>query len=915
MKISKAIAVVLAALVMMPVLAADWGDWEWDCNYGDYEDSSNFLIYVNATKYYSGAQFLELTVKPKIDNAEFLMNYSEIRISENSQPLIPAFDFPSDLFLSRSYKNGSFFVPYIPSLGEEKFELMLAANLSVGEASELRCTTKAWIPLPEISDPLPRMDEDAFMLNVFFEPATRRFNFTVRAACPEPDEQGVCGDEILMYLAVVDTQTNKVAEVRTVSLDRPITASSEVRHADYASSLQYDSFEVANGRYKTYVFAFDMVNDQAAAVYLKETPIFDFKDFELIVGTLPNIVPGESGELHLTLRNVGTQVDKYAHSEYVMDGLRGFTIAGFKNLEKGETADIIIKFEVSEYEVGSKTIVLNIRSLGSGLSKNYTIVLTPEKRIDMVPTVTAPMSLTAYDTNPINITFLFESTIQPRVFWTVFTDPALVISKGFGYKDLLTGSTINKVQSSFDLGGSCALGMADTEAFNAGRKVLIYSLAAYDISSGMDNESVGELEGLLTLIDNEKLSMATTASSKLFSRTERLVGIIENIIDAYKYGASDSRQHALREDLYLFTVDFENELRLVGERMSEECTAVDNVNFYLYVFSGDTLQEWIKSRQLNIEGSTVIELIGPKQVKAISGDSVSVDYIVKNLAGEDFEVDVEPTSDIVYVTPYFSLKAGESKTISLRFRPPDYYETDDEKIFVKISTRDHEISFPILLSVGEFDPRLQVEDVSVIPGTEAFAVFAVSTGGLDDNFEITSDCPAWVEFPDSVSTQEGFGNFTVAVAPAGNLKEGTYSCEFRLVPKSFPDYTIRKDFVVSVSAEALTLRERSAGYWDWYMEVKDSIERADQITIENNFDKANRYINQGEYTSAKLALNKIETSLSNVKQEERRISPLVFVAVGSVLVIGFILWKFVLVKKPKTGQSEKAVGAGGEDLI
>ncbi|MBR9681328.1 MAG: hypothetical protein GOV00_00855 [Candidatus Altiarchaeota archaeon] len=910
MEILRYLVVVVAVMALFaPALSAEWGEWEWECEYGEVEESSNFLVFVNDTKYYSSGGFMELFVRPKIEDADFLEDYSELRISESTQPLLPAFDFPSDEFLAYTYRTGSFFVPYIPSTWDEPFEFLIAANSSLGE---LKCTLNSWIPLEEITDDLPLME--AFNSYAAFDPATRHFNFVLEPSCPSDDVNEICWGSVSAYLVVFDTQTNRVSEVRNILVVRP-GGSGDTLTEEFPSTLEYDSYEVSTGRYTTYIFAFDIDDNVPTNVYFTEVPNFQFRDFEVEVGTVPNIVPGESLEIHLTLKNVGTLIDDYDYITYAPD-LWMPTLHEVNSLDAGEDNQVIIRLDVPEHVFGDYEVILNVVSEGTGLSRNYTIALSPEKTIYLVPTLVSPLSLTAYDSNPLNVTFLFEATLEPRVFWTVYTEPALLITKGHGYTDLLIGSTINKAHTTFDLGGSCAFGLADTDAFNAGRRMLIYSLTAYDLTSTVSNETLESLNSLLALVDDEKLLMASTTSTKLFTRTEKLANIIEDIVDVYSYDSSTSRKKALREDLYLFTLDFENELQSVGEKMAEDCTVVDEVTFYLYVFSKDTLEDWTNSRRLVLDGSTVLELIGPTEVKAIAGDSTIVEYVVKNSAGEDFEVYLEPSSDIVQVTPYFFLEAGELKTVDFKFRPPDYYEVQGEKIFVEISTRSHTMNFPITLSTGEFDPQLDTEDVAVIPGTDADITFILETGGIDDIFDIASDCPGWVSLPETSSTFNGFGNVTVLMTPNANVNEDNYLCEIIATPKSFPDYRVREDFLISVSAEALTLRGKMASYQEWYDEVKESLERTNQIAIETYFDQANREINQGEYVSAKLALKRVENLLAATGQSENEgVSPIVFVAVGFILLLGFILWKFVLVKKPTSGQKDIDMGAGGGEVI
>jgi|GEM_PF-4693998 len=884
-------SLLVMALFLSPVLAVDWEDIGYQVFCDDFREPTNFIVYGNVSRFYTQGNYYELIVNPRVSGSLFVSEYSQLMVASNPVPLIPAFDYPSAYSTFSYLQNRSFLVPGTDISAGVSFDLRLVANSSAGT---LLCSERAWEAPDGIEDTTrPKLSGDnLFSVNVTFMPVIQKFNFDLANYME--------ADHLKFYLVVYDTVLNEVAEVQVYELVEgevhPIT-----------SRQEYASPDVAKGTYAVYVFTESL----GVPIRGEMTPfssIFYFKDFDLDYSLLPGIMPGRTYTTTLTLTNVGTLPDSYTFNLKAPENWV-YSVGSVATLDAGESRDFQLSFTVPELHIGPAVINFNIT--GSTFTRSYELQLRPETETYLEISLPTLLDISAYSTNLLNLTLAGAGTIEPLIYWTVYTNPALLMYGGEG-SGLVEIGKINRFVSQFDLSGACALSAGSSEALNAARRVLLYSRVAYDMMSDLSQLESDHLSAILSRVNAEKLKMTDPGATNLFSRTERLVTLLDNVRDAYEVNASLSRKRSLKENLYLFTIDFGTEIRDVGERMAKTCTAVEDVVFNVFLFSEDTMQDWLKSREVEVIGPTVVELIGPQEVKVVSGGSTTLQYTIKNSAGEDFEVEMEASVDYLSVPSFFFLESGASRKLDFRFRPSRTYTANGEKVYVEVVTRSYTINFPLTVYAGPFDPDLRVTDLAVIPGQEAAETFTITTGGLDDIFDLTSDCPSWVSLPASIATNNSEGPFTVLAAPGSDVREGSYSCELILVPRSFPEFVTRENLYFSVSREALQLVQTMAQYQSWYDEVINKFDRSTQIQLETYFSQARREINNGEYTGATLTLRRINNLLSSTNAEEGQgKSPLlILLLVVLVGALGFVLYKYVLVKpKPKVKAPD------GEEVI
>jgi len=435
----------------------------------------------------------------------------------------------------------------------------------------------------------------------------------------------------------------------------------------------------------------------------------------------------------------------------------------------------------------------------------------------------------------------------------------------------------------------------DSLAFNAGRKTLMFSKAIYFLSSNLDAEKVSTISQIGNMVDAEKLKMTSINAGKLFSSAESLGIIINKIIDGFAENKSMSYFNALREDLYLYTVDLDSTLSDVGSRMSESCSSVDEVTLRLYALDLSTLKIKDIPKTVGVKGPKVLELIGPSKLKAISGSTVYFDYILKNNAGEDFEVDITPSSDMLLLPAFIYLPADSSKDLELRVRPPKYFEADELVANVELKTRTYSLKFPLTISAGLFDPSLVTDsDYAFSPGTENTFNISLRTGGLDDTFKINVNGPSWVTGPERVITKNGEAEITLLVNPPLTASDSEF-VEITAYSEAFPEYVSTESFDIFVSSGAESLLDKMNQDLNLLDSKVDLLSQKQYIEAGRYLSDAKRDISQNEFNSAKLNLKRAENIIFSVNEDKS--SHLGLYIAGGVLIIGIgVFWKFLLPK-------------------
>lgn len=855
----------VAALLLVPVMAFTytWDSWEDRCTDDYYTD---FTIYSMNASYRSSSGIAFVHVEPRVDVIRYLPGYSSATFAGFERPLIPGFDYPSTIPL-RASVNYSFFVPF--EYSENEIFVRTVANTSDGQP---RCSEAQW----EVNDSNRVQDTNHTLVEqVIFNPATKKFQYNVT---------NLESKQVRMTFAVF-TGT-ELLEASSTLIEVQGGSGDSISKS---SKNQYDSFDVSSGQYEVYLVAATETKS-----FYKKLKLFEFYDFDLTLPELPEFRPGESYDATLVLKNTGSILDSYDITVDVPTGWE-YSVVDPGSLDKGTDKELVLSYTVPELQVGSETLSINISSLNSGVTKQYDLDMTPEKLSTMEVSIRDISELKAYSTNNLSVVVIASGTVSPKMYYYVYTEPAILIRGGVGTMNVYIGE-INKDSLSFDAGGSCAMSEANSMAFNAGRKMLMLGHVAYYLSSELSNTSVETLEQIKDILEAEKLKMTSEDATKLFSSAERLSLLIERIIEGWQDERSVEYFRSLREDLYLYNVDLDSLLADVGEDMSETCSSIDTVDLQVFAMDLETLQYREVPRSLPVTGPKVIELIGPSKLKAISGSSIFVDYKLKNNAGEAFEVDLEPSTDIIYAPAFVYLPADSTKDVEIRIRPPEYYEAEELQAFIEAKTRTYNLKFPLTLSIGTFDPEIIADrEYAISPGEEDYFNITLRTGGLDDVFRFSVEGPSWITVPERVITKNGEAVVTVVASPPSSASGSEY-VSLTAYPEDFPDYVALKSFDVFVSSEAQDLLVR--------VEEDEALleGKADKLT-EQQYLEASRYlrsarddISTNEFNQAKLNLKRAENIIFSVSEEEGPGWTTYIIA--AVLLVGAIVvfWKFLLPK-------------------
>ncbi|MBR9680882.1 MAG: hypothetical protein GOU98_03605 [Candidatus Altiarchaeota archaeon] len=853
----------LIALLMVPNLAITytWDYWEDRCS----DDFTDFAIYENTSSYRGSSGMLVVEIEPKLDILKYMPEYSTASFAEFNRPMIPGVDYPSTLSM-RISTNYTFFIPF--GFSTNDFSIEIVTNNSEGEP---RCSNLGW----EINESRRFNDENiTFGTSVLFNPNTKKFEYNVSNGEEE---------DIRFFFSIF---SNDELFESTSTLISPLNTEGD--NIQKVSQLTYESIDVAAGIYQVFIVA---ATDEKS--FFGQHQIFEFYDFEVSVPELPNFRPGETYNIPLTIINTGYKTDSYDLDVSVGDGWE-FSITDPGELDKGQDNDIDFSYTVPDLQIGLEILLVNVTSTRSGVTKSFELDLSPEKITTLEVSTREIPEVVAYANNNMSVVVISSGTIDPELYYYVYSEPALLIRDGVATMTAYVGE-INKRKLEFYVGGSCAMSNQDSQAFNAGRKTLMFSKAIYFLSSNMDEDTTQTLIQLGEMIEVEKLKMTTDSASKLFSSSESLTILIERLVEGFEDNRSLEYYRPIREDLYLYTIDLDALLNDVGSTMAESCSSVDEVNLRLFAIDLATLQTRDIPKIVPIVGPKIIEFIGPSKLKAISGSSVYFDYVLKNNAGEGFEVDFIPSTDIILLPSFVYLPADSSKDIELRVRPPEYFEADELITDVEVKTRTYNLKFPLTLTVGVFDPEIISDrDYAISPGVEDYFNISLRTGGLDDTFRISIDGPSWVSGPERLATQNSEASITIYVNPPVSASGSEY-VEISVVSETFTEYVSTESFDIFISSDAQSILERLNEDESLLITKVDLLSQQSYVEASRYLTEARRDVSQNEFSSAKLNLKKAENIIFSVTEEESS-SLSIIIAVVTLIIGAGVFWKFLLPK-------------------
>ncbi len=861
----------LVLVLSMAFALCSWKEdlWEDAC----YSEDSMIKLYNGTAHFWSlGPSLLEIEAEPP-NRMVFSVNHSRAVVG-TARPVIPTEVLSQEYPTGRNY---TFFIPVTDFTGNEKVELTIVGNDTLG------CPVCGVVSfsLPDLETP------NTLPLNVSagFNASIRRFEVSVRA------EKGkdIGDDEVAVYAAIVDSDSQRVMYLYKNSF----SGDPQRYVIDYPLSSQ----DVSGGKYCLYVIA-ARDSSGSAERFVKYFHYFEFADFDLSIPDLPQIYPGDSYVVRVTLNNTGTLADTYDLRAEVPEGWKISLSPSHFQLPSGGQKEVEISFEVSKFHQGEGDVVLYVNSTHLGVKK-YTLRLFPEKRVVMEMNIESPSELISYSENPVRFKVYAAGTVEPKVFWIVYTEPALDIDGGWGEGKVVRGIG-NNFTANVSVGGACGFREEDTAAFNAGRRVLVLSRVAYSLSGDISNDTILLLRNITSRINEEKLAMTTEDSMKLYDDAEKVAMRIEDVIDAYEYG-TPGQVASRKESLYLASVDYQQDLKDVAEKMMETCSRVDKVDFYVYMFVSDLGEEKItKVSNLPIRGSSVLDLTGPREVKAISGSVVSVDYVLKNNADQDFQVEFESTSDIITPPAYLvSLPAGQSRKVTFKFYAPAYMEEKGMSASVIVRAGTYELEFPLKVDVGKFSPEIRMDDrqIAASPGKVSEVNVTVSTGGLDDSFRIDLDAPSWISAPKEIKTEGGYGYITLRLEPPANIQTRSVDCILEIYSSSFPDYFDRKSFTVIIGRQSEELSRRLEDDRSLLDSFRGEMKSTQYVTLKRKLDEAEDYIESGEYTKAKVRLGDVERALKILEEKaesNKGVNPILILLL--LAGAGFGVWKFLLPK-------------------
>ena len=853
----------LILILMVPSFAITytWDYWEERCD----DDFLDFIIYENTSLYRGSSGMLVVDIEPKLDVLRYVPEYSTATFAGFNRPMIPGVDYPSTLPM-RISTNYTFFIPF--GFSTNDFSIEIVTNNSEGEP---RCSSMGW----EINESRRFQDANITLgTSVSFNPETKKFEYNISNGEEE---------DVRLFFSVFSN--NQLFE-STSTLISPLGTEGDT--VKKVSQLTYDSVDVAAGIYQTFIVA-----ATESKSHFSQYQIFEFYDFEVLIPELPDFRQEETYDLSLTIINTGYSTDSYDFEVSAGVGW-SYTITDPGELDRGQDDYVDLSYTVPEDQVGSEILSINVTSARSGVTKSFNLDLSPEKVITLEVSTREIPEVAAYANNNMSVVVISSGTVEPEVYYYAYTEPALLIRDGFGTMTSYS-SEINKRTLSFYVGGSCAMSAQDSQAFNAGRKTLMFSKIIYFLSSNINEDTVETMAQIGDMVEAEKLKMTSNSASKLFSSSESLTISIERLIEGFEDNRSMDYYRPIREDLYLYTVDLDSLLNDIGSRMSESCSSVDEVNLRLFAIDLSTLQTRDVPKMVPVTGPKILEFIGPSKLKAVSGASVYFDYVLKNNAGEGFEVDLIPSTDIILLPSFTYLPADSSKAVELRVRPPEYFEVDTLLADVEIKTRTYNLKFPLTLTVGVFDPEIiSNRDYAVSPGVEDYFNITLRTGGLDDTFRISIDGPSWVNGPERIATQDGEVKLTIHVNPPSSAS-GTEYVELSIVSETFPEYVTSDSFDIFISSDAESILER-LDEDEILLETKvDLLSQQQYVEASRYLSEARRDLNQNEFSSAKLNLKRAENIIFSIVEEESDNLSIIIAVVILIVGVG-VFWKFILPK-------------------
>ncbi|MBR9679458.1 MAG: hypothetical protein GOU99_00205 [Candidatus Altiarchaeota archaeon] len=861
----------LVLVSMLLLTSYAYLDWEYLCE-DYYENPERPFEILNASSFYhSCVGIVEVIAEPNFGGLKYLTAESSGWVAGEQKPLLPTISTSSPYFsFGTSY---SFFIPAGATPDDSFVKARIAVNSSDGR--EL-CSELGWT---------------MSKLSCIELGATASFEYNSSSDLIFAEISSTPGASGLIGLTI----NGELIETKQFEL---ATTSYEFESTNKYSSDQAKEI-------KLYLIMWTETD------WFFQEYLLDFYDLSVSVSSTPLIEPESSGELSITVKNTGTRVDDYDLS---LVGPTGWTltITDVIGLEPDETDDVTASFEVPKEHLGDAELFMIIRADRGDYSITVPIKLNSKKEISLTgPIINQPKALFAFSNNTLDITVIPYGTINPTLFWTIWTEPGLKIDGGFGMKPV-AASEISHIRDQFDLGGACAFIWEDNEGMIAARKVHNYAKLAYYISSENGSDTIEHLNELVDMIDAEKLKMTSDNSAKLYSISTRIANDLDRIAYYMELGASIDSIKSARESLYLDNYDMETELEDAADDMGEECSVVNKVELKFYISCAETLQSWETSLELPLSGPKVIDLIGPIELKLVSGESFEQTYWIKNGAGESYEVYISTDIDFAYSRGFIYVPAGIQKDFSITFRPPDYYETSNLEAHILLDAGPYSISFPIYLDIGKLDPQLSLSDeIAIEPGQTQVINATLDSGGLAETFVFETDAPYWVTVPDFVEITNKSKSFEIHVSPPSDVQEKVYELDMIITALNFPNIFTRVSSDIVVSTEGAILLNRLNSDESWLEEVEDSLTSSEFRTVQNYLSQANSAIRSGDYTRAKLYLNKAENALGNVPEADG--FSLSWIAVIALLAaVGLFAYKKYGFKIPIPGQKKETDLPPGE---
>ncbi len=627
-----------------------------------------------------------------------------------------------------------------------------------------------------------------------------------------------------------------------------------------ASSAELDGIkpeDILNG--KVYVYAEDN-----GRYFLKIFENYQFHSFSAQVPEKVSVMPGTGETFEITVKNTGTLLDCYSIAISLPSGWEYEEVPSFC-LEPGEEKTLSIAFTPPEQLEGEVTGTVTVESQNSELKRIFTITFSPRPFLEYEIVQTLPKDLVeSYRPTPIEAYLLGTATRPEPIAWVVTASPAIRVEKGYGLLVFSSGK-INAVNSTFIPGVPCAVAEDAEEAYNAARKLLaVIEITKWFISN---NEEVPDT--LSAAIDEIKTSLMKDPTVKLYAlpRAEQLEDIIEKYAGCEEQACIDD----VKERVAFLELDYPVVLEKAGEKLFSDCTAVRAVKLCLEFLDGSNF-EWKEScRNVSIEGSGVVGVDFPSEIRVISGKPKSVKLTLTNYGGDSLELEISSDFEWLSSRKYIYLPKDATKTTYVYFKVPEYFEAHGEEYHITIKGRGFTIEKPFKLYAGtlEIGGRLP-QDILVTPGEEKDIEVTLATGTLDEEFILMVSRLPWVKVePREVTARDGAIRFTLVINPPPESAEGSYIGYLAVIPKHFDRYGKKVKFTVVVSGEIQDVKAELERLKEKYEKYREKIPEDYRSKIEEYLGRAEEEISKNKITTAKYYVKTAENILNRALSKKR----------------------------------------------